>query len=37
MDWGALGAGFAVALRPDSLVAMLVGLAWGMIGGALPG
>ncbi|HET6373025.1 MAG TPA: tripartite tricarboxylate transporter permease, partial [Candidatus Polarisedimenticolia bacterium] len=37
MDWGALGAGFAVALRPDSLGAMLIGLAWGMIGGALPG
>jgi putative tricarboxylic transport membrane protein len=37
MDWGALVSGFGVALRPDSLVAMLIGLAWGMIGGALPG
>ena len=37
MDWASLGHGFAIALRPDSLVAMLIGLAWGMIGGALPG
>ena len=35
MDWGSLGHGFAIALRPDSLAAMLIGLAWGMIGGAL--
>jgi putative tricarboxylic transport membrane protein len=29
--------GFAAALRPEALFAMLIGLAWGMIGGALPG
>jgi putative tricarboxylic transport membrane protein len=36
-SWGPLLAGFAVALQPASLLAMLVGLAWGMVGGALPG
>jgi putative tricarboxylic transport membrane protein len=35
--WGLLLAGFGIALKPISLAAMLVGLAWGMIGGALPG
>lgn len=32
-----LAGGFATALSLPSLLAMLVGLAWGMIGGALPG
>jgi putative tricarboxylic transport membrane protein len=35
--WADLAGGFAAALAPKSLVAMLVGLTWGMIGGALPG
>lgn len=37
MTWGDLAGGFAVALGWKSMVAMLIGLAWGMIGGALPG
>jgi putative tricarboxylic transport membrane protein len=37
MPWAELGAGFAAALAPRSLAAMLAGLAWGMVGGALPG
>ncbi|HWP34438.1 MAG TPA: tripartite tricarboxylate transporter permease [Thermodesulfobacteriota bacterium] len=32
-----LAAGFVAALSPGGLAAMLAGLAWGMIGGALPG
>jgi putative tricarboxylic transport membrane protein len=35
--WQPLLAGFWTALQPMSLLAMLVGLAWGMLGGALPG
>lgn len=35
--WGELAAGFAVALRPEALLAMVIGLGWGMRGGALPG
>jgi putative tricarboxylic transport membrane protein len=31
------GLGFSIALRPESLVAMLIGVVWGMLGGALPG
>jgi putative tricarboxylic transport membrane protein len=37
MSWAGLAAGFVAALTPTSLVAMLVGLSWGMLVGALPG
>src|SRR5215207_8016016 len=31
------GLGFSIALRPESLVAMSLGVVWGIMGGALPG
>jgi putative tricarboxylic transport membrane protein len=31
------GLGFSIALRPESLIAMVVGVGWGILGGALPG
>jgi putative tricarboxylic transport membrane protein len=32
-----LGAGLAIALRPESLLAMTFGVCWGILGSALPG
>ncbi len=31
------GLGFSIALRPESLIAMTLGVCWGILGGALPG
>jgi putative tricarboxylic transport membrane protein len=31
------GLGFSIALRPESLIAMTIGVCWGILGGALPG
>jgi putative tricarboxylic transport membrane protein len=31
------GLGLSIALRPESLIAMTIGVCWGILGGALPG